>query len=47
MIFIDSLVKGLNIKEGALSKIISLLEIYTTVCKELYATIFELERNDI
>lgn len=41
MIFIGSLVKGLNIKEEVLSKIISLLEIYTTVYKELYATIFE------
>lgn len=41
MIFINSLVKGLNIKEEVLSKIISLLEVYTTVYKELYSTIFE------
>lgn len=45
--FINSLVKNLNIKEEVLSKITSLLETYTTVCNELYSTIFEVERNYI
>lgn len=37
--FVIKLVKDLEIKEGILSKISSLLAIYKTVCQEMYATV--------
>lgn len=39
--FMKQLVEGLNIKEDILSKYNSLLEIYTSVCKELRAAVCE------
>ena len=39
-VFMERLVNGMNIEEGVLSKYNSLLEIYTVVCKELYAAIY-------
>lgn len=39
--FMKKLVNGLGAREGVLSKLNSLIDIYTTVYKELYATITE------
>ncbi len=39
--FMDALVTGMKVKEGVLSKLNSLLDIYTTVCKELFFTLSE------
>lgn len=37
--FMNSIVAGMKVKEGVLSKLNSLLTIYTTVCNELFLTI--------
>lgn len=39
--FMKNLIDGLMVKECLLNKMNSLLDIYTVVCKELYATITE------
>lgn len=39
--FMDALVTGMKVKEGVLSKLNSLLDIYATVCKELFFTLSE------
>ena len=39
--FMEKLVKEIGVKEELLSKLNSLLEIYSTVCKEIYTTIIE------
>jgi len=39
--FMNNLIDGLMVKECLLNKMNSLLDIYTVVCKELYATITE------
>ena len=39
--FMETLVSGMRTKEGMLSKMESLLEIYTVVCKELYAAVLD------
>lgn len=39
--FMDALVTGMKVKEGVLSKLNSLLDIYATVCKELFFTLTE------
>ena len=40
-VYMEKLVQGIGVKEGILSKINSLLDIYEVVCKELYSTITE------
>lgn len=39
--FMNSIVAGMKVKEGVLSKLNSLLDIYATVCKELFFTLSE------
>ena len=40
-VFMEKLVQGIGVKEGILSKINSLLDIYEVVCRELHSTIAE------
>lgn len=39
--FMEALATGMNVNEGVLSKLNSLLDIYTEVCKELFIAINE------
>lgn len=40
-VFVEKLVKGLQVEDEVVSKLNSLLESYTAVCKEIYATVRE------